>query len=371
MGINDNAMWAAAPGAADPNDPAQLTKAKNQPLSSGGMLPQPVGATPPTGGVKSAPMDPSNQTPMSVSSSPSEGVAPGGPIPYSAPPLQAAPPVSGVMNGGTPTLPVHQILGGGDNGAPNAAPQVQPVRMTSAPDLPPGAAPLNAHPSPDGSPMTISSSPTEGVPPLVPGVPTPGGYVPPGAPPSTEGSVLSGAPGSKEMGSLYDTLVKRANQSLHVDPNDPVIRDQTNAYEASQLRGERTGETQAAERGGSSANIDAQRRSGMEAASQHTAGFQASLMANEVAARRQEIQAALQGQQGILTADQQNALQEELAKMDVAMRNYQFGASQAQQESQFGRSQGQQESQFARDLAERGYEYDSTDAFRNSPLYGG
>jgi len=67
----------------------------------------------------------------------------------------------------------------------------------------------------------------------------------------------------------------------------------------------------------------------------------------------------LQGAQGFLTAQQQMQLQEELAKMDVQLRQYQFG-----------QSQGQQESQFTRDLSERGYEYDTTDQFRNSPLYG-
>lgn len=169
--------------------------------------------------------------------------------------------------------------------------------------------------------------------------------------------VMDGALGTKDASGLYGTLMARAGQSLQVDPNDPVIKAQTDAYRAEQTRAARNLMAEQAERGGANSNQDATQRSATEKAAQATAGFQGTLMANEVAARRQEIQAALSGQQGILTAEQQMALQQELANLDVKLRSYQFGQSQNQQESQFGRT-----------LAERGFEFDTNSQFANSPL---
>ena len=116
----------------------------------------------------------------------------------------------------------------------------------------------------------------------------------------------------------------------------------------------------AAERGGQNANLDAEARSASEKAGQNTAGFQAQLMQQELSSRRAEIQQALQGAQGLLTAEQAMKLQDELAHLNTALSAW--GTTQ---------SLGANESQFARQLAERGYEYDSDNQFRNSPLYGG
>jgi hypothetical protein len=175
----------------------------------------------------------------------------------------------------------------------------------------------------------------------------------------TIGSVgtMNGALGTGDANTLYGTLQARAGQTLNVDPNDPVIKAQVDAYRAEQTRAARNLMSEQAERGGTSSNQDANQRSATEKAAQATAGFQGTLMANEVAARRQEIQSALAGEQGILTAQQQMALQQELANLDVKLRSYQFG-----------QSQNQQESQFARTLAERGFEFDTNSQFQNSPL---
>jgi hypothetical protein len=176
---------------------------------------------------------------------------------------------------------------------------------------------------------------------------------------SPVGSVglFDNALGTKDANDLYSLLRARAGQSLTVDPNDPVIKAQTDAFRAEQTRAARNIMAEQAEKGGVNANEDANQRSAIEKAAQNTAGFQGTLMANEVAARRAEIQAALQGQQGVLTAQQQMALQQELANLDVKLRSYQFG-----------QSQNQQESQFARTLAERGFEFDTNSQFQNSPL---
>lgn len=169
--------------------------------------------------------------------------------------------------------------------------------------------------------------------------------------------ILDNALNTTDASNLYNTLGARASQSLVVDPNDPVIKAQTDAYRAEQTRAARNLEAEQAERGGANSNQDATQRSATEKAAQNTAGFQGTLMANEVAARRQEIQSALSGQQGVLTSEQQMALQQELANLDVKLRSYQFG-----------QSQNQQQSQFAQTLAERGFEFDTNSQFANSPL---
>lgn len=140
--------------------------------------------------------------------------------------------------------------------------------------------------------------------------------------------------------------MKRANQSLVQDPNDPIIRNQTDAYNAQNTRESRNYLAGVAERGGPNANVNAETRAASEKVGQLGGQFQAQLMQRELDARRQEIQSALSGAAGFLTQEQQMQLQEEMAALD-----------RAQNESQFGRNLGQ-----------RAYEYDTTDQFRNSPL---
>jgi hypothetical protein len=156
---------------------------------------------------------------------------------------------------------------------------------------------------------------------------------------------------------LYDALLKRSQQSLAVDPNDPIIRGQTDANNVQLNRARTQYLQQEAERGGSNANISNEERSSAEQVGQAGADFQSKLMGQELAARRTEIQNALTGQAGLLTSEQQMQLQEELAQLQRAESHYQFNQSQGQQESQFGRTLGQ-----------RGYEFDSNDTYRNSPL---
>jgi hypothetical protein len=151
--------------------------------------------------------------------------------------------------------------------------------------------------------------------------------------------------------------MKRANQSLAIDPNDPIIRNQADAHNVGLERGRTQYLQQVAERGGSNANISNEERSSAEQVGQGSADFESQLMGNEVTARRQEIQSALNGAQGLLTAEQQMQLQEELAQLARTESHYQFDASQHQQNDQFGQTLGQ-----------HGYEFDSNDRFRNSPL---
>jgi hypothetical protein len=167
---------------------------------------------------------------------------------------------------------------------------------------------------------------------------------------------------------LFNALLKRSQQGLVVDPNDPIIRAQTEANNSQLNRGRTKYLQEQAERGGNNANITNEQRSSAEQVGQAGADFQSKLMGQELSARRQEVQQALEGMRGLLTDEQQLQLQEELANLTRAEQRYQFDSGQRQQESQFGRTLNQRESEFGRDIGQRGYEFDSNDRYRNSPL---
>lgn len=169
---------------------------------------------------------------------------------------------------------------------------------------------------------------------------------------------------------LFDMLMGRAKQSLKVDPNDPILRGQSDAYSAQQTRHGRQYLKELAERSGANANIDAEGRMVAEKAAQSSAGFEANLMQQELTSRRQEIKDALAGAAGLLTAEQQLQLQMELKQLDQQADLYKFGVNSNQREGEFARNLIQRQSEFDRDLGQRAYEYDATDRYRNSPLNG-
>ncbi|MFH0982651.1 MAG: hypothetical protein V2A79_14095, partial [Planctomycetota bacterium] len=92
---------------------------------------------------------------------------------------------------------------------------------------------------------------------------------------------------------LYDFLMKRAQQGLDVDPNDPVIKGQVEPYNAQLQRDARTYLSQVAESGNPYANITAETRTAGEQVGQRTASYLGSLMQAELSARRTEIENAL------------------------------------------------------------------------------
>lgn len=165
-----------------------------------------------------------------------------------------------------------------------------------------------------------------------------GAYVP-GSGVSGMGTIFGGSPlGSGNANDLYNMLMKRANQSLQLDPNDPIIKPQVNAYESAQTDAERNYMTQQAEKAGSGAgtNVDAQGRAAAEQVGKSTSGFQAGLMGQELTARRKEIQDALSGAQGLLTAEQAMQLQEELQQLGMAQNQYQFNVNDQFRNSPLG-----------------------------------
>lgn len=154
------------------------------------------------------------------------------------------------------------------------------------------------------------------------------GAGPGGATPGSNGGLVP-AGGSPQDQAMRDQLVKalmeRAGQTL--DPNNPVIRAQADAFSADQTRASREAIQQLAEAAGPNANISGQVRLINERAGQASGSFEANLMAQELEAQRQEIAQALASEQNLLTEDQRVALQRELAYLNDATQRYGISSS--------------------------------------------
>lgn len=186
-------------------------------------------------------------------------------------------------------------------------------------------------------------------------------------PGSSPGSTTGGGMDGR-ANSIYDLLMQRATAGLDIDPNDPIIKNQVDAYGAQEERSRRNYLSSAAEKAGESANLGAEARSSAEQVGQRTGSFQAELMGRELSARRGKIERALSGAAGFLTEQQRMSLQRELETLRLAQQESQFGRGLRQDESQFGRRLGQQESEFGRNLGQRESEFGRSDEFRRSPL---
>lgn len=139
---------------------------------------------------------------------------------------------------------------------------------------------------------------------------------------------------------LYSTLSDRAGQSLNVNASDPIIANQVNAYRAEQDRSSRNYLGDLAEQSGPYANLRGEQRSAAEKVGQNTGSFQAQLIGGELQSRRAEIAQALSQQGGMLSGDQQRALQAQLAQMDQAIAEANAKTSASSVANQF--SLGQQ-----------------------------
>jgi hypothetical protein len=165
---------------------------------------------------------------------------------------------------------------------------------------------------------------------------------------------------------LYSTLMGRAGQSLNIDRNDPIIRAQADAYSANEERARRNYLGDVAESSGPYANMRGEERMSAERLGQRTGSFEAELLGRELVARRNEIQEALNGALGVLTADQARQLQLELGLMDQAIREQQLTLTGRGldndlqrillQNEQFGRGLRSEEDMFAARLG-----FDATD----------
>ncbi len=152
--------------------------------------------------------------------------------------------------------------------------------------------------------------------------------------------------------SLYGFLNSRAQQGLNVTAQDPIIRQQTDAYRAEQERAKRNFLSDAAERGGSLSNPRGEQRIAAERVGQNVSGFQAQLLQRELMARRDEIAQALTQQGAMLSGDQQRSLAEQLAALDQAIKEASIGLGQGQL-ALGNRSLDTSNDQFMRELALR------------------
>lgn len=177
-------------------------------------------------------------------------------------------------------------------------------------------------------------------------------------PVTTQGAATAGGSSGADAGLLYQYLMGRARQSLNVDPNDPIIKGQTDAFRAEQIRAGRRQVRDAAQRGGAYGNaaVRTEERMINEKTGQAVSTYQAQLLAGELQAKRQEVLEALTLAQRAGATQQELALREELAQIEDAMHEWTTR-----------QTLGAGESQFRRNLAQRGYEYDTTQDYLYSP----
>jgi hypothetical protein len=143
-----------------------------------------------------------------------------------------------------------------------------------------------------------------------------------------------------QASAFYNMLQGRIGQSLNVDPSDPVIQAQSEAFNAQNTRAGRDVLTAAAERGGPTANLTAANMSVAENAAQQQSGFLANLMGDERKQRRADIQQALSTGASFLTTEQQQQLQAQLQEMDMQEKSYEFDSNLAYLESPFAPGAG-------------------------------
>jgi hypothetical protein len=165
---------------------------------------------------------------------------------------------------------------------------------------------------------------------------------------------------------LMQLLRQRMTQDLTIDPNNPVIRNQSDAYSAKAERARRnyladTAESRSPYATGSMRN---EARMTAEKLGQDTAGFQAELMGRELTNRRQEIQQALDSMGNMLTESERQALQRELAAADNALKRYGIDT----QNSQYFAGLSQSDKHFYDQLSQADRLANLDDSFRNKQL---
>jgi hypothetical protein len=109
-----------------------------------------------------------------------------------------------------------------------------------------------------------------------------------------------------------------------------MIRQQVDPYAAQQERMSRQSISDAAERQGPLANIQGERRLATERAGQASGQLEAQLIGKELGDRRTEIQNALSQRGAMLSQEQQQSLQRELAQLDAALRQQQINSGNDQ-----------------------------------------
>jgi hypothetical protein len=218
------------------------------------------------------------------------------------------------------------VTGGIDVAAPAPAPAAQPSAMTPAQAAAAGLGWVPVGHPLYGTPGYVGSQgAAPGTPGAAPGPdPTQGAQTisaTPGAPPSN----ATTNQGTQDV--VRNTYLQQIQKGTAVDTNDPNFRQQADTYAAAQERARRNAiddTTQSAFAGGAGAyGGGAQalaQRAATEGAARNVGQFEASLVGQELQNRRDEIKNALSSLGGMISNDQQLALQRELASLDAALK---------------------------------------------------
>jgi hypothetical protein len=133
------------------------------------------------------------------------------------------------------------------------------------------------------------------------------------------------------MNPLVDALAGRVlapDGSLaqaSVNPNDPIIRGQVDAYSAQQDRARRLYLQEAGEAAGPYGNIRGEQRMSAERAGQNVGAFEAELMGRELQSQRDQLTQQLQMYGASLSQQEQQAFQTQIALLDAQIQESQFG----------------------------------------------
>ena len=132
---------------------------------------------------------------------------------------------------------------------------------------------------------------------------------------------------------LRNKYLQQVVQGTSIDAqNDPNIRQQSDAFGAAQERARRDQASDIAEKFAGSGQTGAQNvetRLLNERASQGRASFEADLVGRELQTRRDEINNAMSQLGGMLSDDQNRALQKELANIDAQLKKAGISSSEA------------------------------------------
>lgn len=127
-----------------------------------------------------------------------------------------------------------------------------------------------------------------------------------------------------------NSYLARATQPITVDKNDPAFRQQADSYAAAIERQKRNYLQDQAEQmaPGSTGAMRGQERMASERAGQQIGTFEAQLVGNELRQKRQEVDDALKGLYGMVTADQQMALQQRAMELDAELKKLGIGSTE-------------------------------------------
>lgn len=119
---------------------------------------------------------------------------------------------------------------------------------------------------------------------------------------------------------LVSELMNTASQPIYTDPKtDPYIQNALQPYAAAETQAARASESQLAEQAGPNANNTMQDALINQQSAQQTGAYGGSLVQADITQRIQQVQYALTNMAGILTQDEQNTLQSELANLNAAL----------------------------------------------------